>query len=293
MAASGIPQSSDSAVIKAVTKDETAKHCRRRTRGQSTTGNIEDLLLSLTSVTDTLEVPVLRKDLSLIWEEEKKHIPCLQDSPNIQLYTKTGNINKSGVELPVFQCAQGSTSLESFHLHLNRFTPGTAANALHFQAYLLNGVTRWNEHRSTASITSGGDGVRSFDTRLRQRWRSLVCLLWGTQAATTQATLHWPGDCCSKLGLNIKYHMIFGLNYIQRTSSHFWASSSKKQQENDPCYVRCHLYGSQRCWFWLRYGPGYPTYQTSRYTYTFIYYRGTLVDLYMNTTKHNFKWCTL
>ena len=58
MAASGIPRPSDSVVIKAVTKDETAKHCRRCTRGQSTTGNIEDLLLYLTSLTDTLEVPV-------------------------------------------------------------------------------------------------------------------------------------------------------------------------------------------------------------------------------------------
>ena len=179
MVASGIPQPSGSAVIKAITKDEMAKHCRRRTRGQSTTGKIEDLLLSLTSATDTLGVPVLGEDMKLIWEEEKKHVPCFQDPPNIQLYTKTGSIKKGGVELPVFRCARGSTSLESFHLHLNRFIPGTAANALHFQAYLLDGVTRWNEDRGTASITSGGDGVRSFDTRLKAKVEDLAMTIHG------------------------------------------------------------------------------------------------------------------
>ena len=130
-------------------------------------------------MTDTLGVPVLGEDMKLIWEEEKKHVPCFQDPPNIQLYTKTGSIKKGGEELPVFRCAQGSTSLESFHLHLNRFIPGTAANALHLQAYLLDGVTRWNEDRGTASITSAGDGVRSFDIRLKAKVEDLAMTIHG------------------------------------------------------------------------------------------------------------------
>ena len=43
-----------------------------------------------------------------------------QDPPSIQLYTETARLVKGGVSLPVFRCARGSTSLESFHLHLAR-----------------------------------------------------------------------------------------------------------------------------------------------------------------------------
>ncbi|XP_016305120.1 uncharacterized protein LOC107660364 [Sinocyclocheilus anshuiensis] len=50
-------------------------------------------------------------------------------------------------------CARGSTSLESFHLHLNRFIPGTLASDTFFQAYLLDGLARWNEDRAVAATT--------------------------------------------------------------------------------------------------------------------------------------------
>ena len=53
-----------------------------------------------------------------IWEEEKKYVKCIQGPDGIILYTITGHITKGGVELPVFRCACGTTSLESFYLHL-------------------------------------------------------------------------------------------------------------------------------------------------------------------------------
>lgn len=43
-----------------------------------------------------------------------------------------------------------STSLESFHLHLNRFVPG--ASALHFQMYLMEGLVQWNEAQGVAAV---------------------------------------------------------------------------------------------------------------------------------------------
>ena len=49
--------------------------------------------------------------------EQQKHLLCIQDPEGIQLYTLTGHITKGGVRLPVYRCARGSTSLESFHLH--------------------------------------------------------------------------------------------------------------------------------------------------------------------------------
>ncbi|XP_066553542.1 uncharacterized protein LOC136722123 [Amia ocellicauda] len=49
---------------------------------------------------------------------------CCSDPEGVQLYTQTGQLRKGGVLLPVYRCARGSTSLESFHLHLALFIPG-------------------------------------------------------------------------------------------------------------------------------------------------------------------------
>ena len=84
---------------------------------------IEELLLKLSTATDSLGVPVLSPQMVSIWNEEKKHIDCVQDPDGVRLYTVTGHITKGGVELPVFRCARGTTSLESFHLHLARYVP--------------------------------------------------------------------------------------------------------------------------------------------------------------------------
>ena len=68
--------------------------------------------------------PVLRQegDCCNGWSTQRRHVKCIQDPPGITLYTQTGQQVKGGVVLPVYRCARGSTSLESFHLH--RFIPG-------------------------------------------------------------------------------------------------------------------------------------------------------------------------
>ena len=125
MRRAGVSHPSDAAVRKALSKEELLRHCWRRTRGvDETTLALEALLLSLSSATDTLGVPLLKDEMRVIWKEQQ---PCLQDSPNVELYTIVGHIDKGGVRLPLFRCARGSTSLESFHLHLAMFIPGTSA----------------------------------------------------------------------------------------------------------------------------------------------------------------------
>jgi hypothetical protein len=125
----GLKNPSTDAVNKSISKIELAKHCKRRTRGpDKTVCLIEDLILSLKDSTDTLGVPLLREDVWDIWKEEKRHITCIQDPECFQLYTKTGEISKGGVLLPVFRCARGTTSLESFHSHLKNFVPGMTIN---------------------------------------------------------------------------------------------------------------------------------------------------------------------
>lgn len=81
--------------------------------------------------------------------------------------------NLDGIRLPVYRCARGSTSLESFHLHLARFIPGTSANTTHFQAYLLDGIARWNAKRASQAIQAPRGELRSYDIRLQQKINQL------------------------------------------------------------------------------------------------------------------------
>ena len=119
---------SDDDIVKHFTKDEMKLHCRRRTRGTLTTINlIERLLHSLEGAkgTDTLGVPLFKSDTMWdVWSKQRKHVCCIQDPVDVTLYTKTGTLLKGGVQLNTYRCARGSTSLESFHLHLQSFVPG-------------------------------------------------------------------------------------------------------------------------------------------------------------------------
>ena len=137
---SGVKDPSDKDVIKHISKKELATHCRTKTCGiKDTTQLIHDLLDTFQGKQgcDTLGVPLLDADrIWDIWESQKKHITCIQDPDEVQLYTKTGVVTKGGVELPVYRCARGSTALESFHLHYNRFIPGTCTvNLILIQFY--------------------------------------------------------------------------------------------------------------------------------------------------------------
>ncbi|KAK7944627.1 hypothetical protein WMY93_000355 [Mugilogobius chulae] len=145
--ADGMGVVSERALNERITRRELARHCRRRTRGvEETTKRIKALidLMDGECGKDTLGVPLLNHErIQQIWKDQQRHIACIQDPP------------KGGVELSTYRCARGSTSLESFHLHLNRFIPGTSASVAHFQAYLLEGLMRWNEDRMDEAVKAG------------------------------------------------------------------------------------------------------------------------------------------
>lgn len=117
----------DAEVYSHLGRREMILHCRRCTRGAVET----ELLLMDTLGTfnsekghDTLGIPLLDPvRIQAIWQEQRRHLRCIQDPSALQLYTDTGKpITKGGVKLPVYCYTRGSTSLESFHL--NRFIPG-------------------------------------------------------------------------------------------------------------------------------------------------------------------------
>ena len=136
------------AIGKTIKKEEISRHCRRRTRGvEATTAALEELVLAYAGCTDMLGVPLFKMDMAEIYKEQRRHIQCIQDPFGVSLYTQVGTSKKGQRKLPIYRCAHGSTSLESFHRHLHQFIPGTKANAVNFQAYLLDGVSRWNAAR--------------------------------------------------------------------------------------------------------------------------------------------------
>ncbi|XP_047242400.1 uncharacterized protein LOC124880974 [Girardinichthys multiradiatus] len=153
-----------------ITKEELEQHCRRRTRGEEQTIQLLDQLIGeLISDRgkDSLGVPLLDPiRMQHIWFVQKRHVKCIQDPPDVALYTQTGTIIKGGVQLQTLRCARGSTSLESFHCHLNRFIPGNSANSLNFQIYLLEGLHRWNHNRATAAVETETSGLRIYSGEL-------------------------------------------------------------------------------------------------------------------------------
>lgn len=112
------------AQVKLTTK-ELSRHCRCYTRGAEETERLIQEVLDHHWAADTLGVPLIhRARMEEIWQAQRRHLPCIQDPAWVPLYTQTGEVTKGGVKLPVYHCARGSASLESFHCHQSRFIPG-------------------------------------------------------------------------------------------------------------------------------------------------------------------------
>jgi len=126
----GAGEMSEDAIVRSLTRQELARHCRRQTRGiERTTELLEKLVEVFESprARDLLGVPLFPDGLLReTWCHQQRHVACIQDPPGISLYYRLPKpLNKGGVQLPVYKCARGSTSLEGFHNHLARFIPGT------------------------------------------------------------------------------------------------------------------------------------------------------------------------
>ena len=85
-------------------------------------------------------------------------------------------VSKEGYELT----NKTSFSSKLAVLYLCRFIPGTSANGVHYQAYLIDGITRWNRAHADASIDCPGLNLRTFDMRLQNKvqvypWTTYMC----------------------------------------------------------------------------------------------------------------------
>lgn len=195
-------------VMRHVTRAEMALHCRRTTRSaEEMEALISQLLVSYEGERgfNTLGVPLINKEhMAEIWRGQKKHLSCLQDPPGVQLYMQTGTVKKGGHTLPTFRCARGSTSLESFHLHMNRFT---LASDTFFQAYLVDGLSRWNEDRCVAA--TGKAAPHSYSGLQRHAVNHLAEMVVGHKLVDYTPPRKYTGMFCFSVKKQLHVHFIF------------------------------------------------------------------------------------
>ncbi len=140
-----------------VNKYDLRHHVRRITIGaQETFAHVQNVIDILKGAAGMDENQVhLFKDAAAIdhvWENQQKHLECIQDPPGRDMYTVTKYITRNGVRLPYYSTVRGSNSLEGFHSFLLRMIPGPHCAAVPFQVYLLSGIARWNSDRESASV---------------------------------------------------------------------------------------------------------------------------------------------
>lgn len=131
----GVPGITEKLMDQQIT-EELALHCRRQTRGEQQTIIMTELLLNELMGVKGRDYLGIHERMQHIWQIQKKHVKCIQDEPGVLLYTATGTTNKEDIVLPNYRCARGSTSLESLHLHLNRFIPGQYESLFYLSARL-------------------------------------------------------------------------------------------------------------------------------------------------------------
>ncbi|KAL7847242.1 hypothetical protein SRHO_G00222220 [Serrasalmus rhombeus] len=157
-----------------------AWHGQRRTCGAEETEElVRQLLEAFCYVKDPMGIPLLDNErMVVIWNTQQQH-HCIQDPPGLQLYAKRGQLTK--------YCLQ----------HCIPCFTGTSANAGNFQAYLLEGLARWNENRAAAVVDQAEQALRCcsghLQHNLNQLSQQLLDISWmrtTRSLASTQKSLH-------------------------------------------------------------------------------------------------------
>ncbi|KAL1271656.1 hypothetical protein QQF64_030672 [Cirrhinus molitorella] len=142
----------DSQVIELhVSKSDLSHHIRRTDGAQETCAGVQSAIeiLNGAAVMDKNQVHLFKDAAAIdhVWENQQKHLECIQDPPGRNMYTITEYMTRNGVCLPRY-----SNSLKGFHSFLPNIIPGPHCAAVPFQVYLLAGIARWNSDWESASV---------------------------------------------------------------------------------------------------------------------------------------------
>ena len=98
---------------------------------------------------------------------------------------------------------------------------GTSANDTNFQAFLLEGIYRWNENRMSAAIQEGSGFERCYDARLKTACSNLSTALYGKSFVAPSRPMRYTGE-------------LFGIEYLfSQTGQTFHLPSADTDEEED------------------------------------------------------------
>ncbi|XP_067281933.1 uncharacterized protein [Pseudorasbora parva] len=194
-------QPSDDEIMHHLSRSELTLHCRRTTRD---TKDIEERITALIQLYDdesgwdSSGVPLFSSNrMSEIWDLQKKHVACIVDPMGVELYEQTGTLVMGGHLLPTYKCVRGSTSVESFHQHLNQLIPGVPTCSAFFQICLLDALVRWNE---ATTATSGS--LKATSSFLQHAVNQLEEEVFQKKVLSTMSTNKYTGEL---IGLEYLY----------------------------------------------------------------------------------------
>ena len=161
------------------TTEELLCHCHRNTRGAEVTLQlIKELLMSLSTATNSLGVPFWCIDGHHLGGGEeacKMHSGSFWDDPvchyraHHQGWGEAASVSMCKRHLPgIFPHFNLARLLYQYYLFASksffiRFIPGTTANNLHYQGFLLEGLAGWNQARALAALQQQDCQLRTFN----------------------------------------------------------------------------------------------------------------------------------
>jgi len=81
------------------------------------------------------------------------------------------------------------------------FAAGTTASDAHFQAFLLEGIARWNDNRTADAVAESTVAERCYDDKLKAAHSRLSTTVFGESSVAAPATLRYTGE-------------LFGVEYL-------------------------------------------------------------------------------
>ncbi|XP_053271555.1 uncharacterized protein LOC128429789 isoform X3 [Pleuronectes platessa] len=140
-----------------VSKEDLHHFVRRITLGaQESFLRVQTAINSLKGAAglDENQVPLFKDAAAIdrVWENQQKHLECIQDPPGRDMYTVMKVVTRNSVRMPYYTTVRGSNSLEGIHFFLPRMFPGPHCAAVPFQVYLLSGIAHWNSDRESGSV---------------------------------------------------------------------------------------------------------------------------------------------
>ncbi|ESO87510.1 hypothetical protein LOTGIDRAFT_166390 [Lottia gigantea] len=170
-----------------ITRKQLQHHVRRITVGVQETYNLVSAAISELKTAagfDSNGIPLFKSDEAIdeVWDNQQKHIECLQDPAGLSFYTVLKYIKLNGIDIPHYRCSRGNNSLEGFHSHLLDMVPSVHCNIQSLQIYLLGGIARWNADRDSENVKGGhGRRHRAYSPTLIHRLNTRCTELFGEE----------------------------------------------------------------------------------------------------------------